>query len=64
MKPIRSPGRRAAAGFTIIELLVALAISLLILTALVTLFVNQSVACSSSTRAAARSKTGAMPCRC
>jgi type IV pilus assembly protein PilW len=43
MKPIR-PGRRAAAGFTIVELLVALAISLIILTALVTLFVNQSVA--------------------
>ena len=44
MKPIHSGGRRAAAGFTIVELLVALAISLLILTALVTLFVNQSVA--------------------
>ena len=29
MKPIR-PGRRAAAGFTIVELLVALAISLII----------------------------------
>jgi type IV pilus assembly protein PilW len=44
MKPIRSGGRRTTAGFTIVELLVALAISLLILTALVTLFVNQSVA--------------------
>jgi type IV pilus assembly protein PilW len=44
MKPFRSQRRRSAAGFTIVELLVALAISLLILTALVTLFVNQSVA--------------------
>ena len=44
MKPIFSSTRRVTGGFTIVELLVALAISLLILTALVTLFANQSVA--------------------